>query len=192
MIKKISRDICLIKYRKLPLCEYEKETDLDICYYPERKSFYWIKLEDKSVKNVSKEIVQLIKNLGVKNVIFLGQINKPWISRSTANRKDFKPLLKVLDYFKSHKIEKKFNGGVMVGIKELEKFVSNLYVITKCDGGFFDFHFTDENQSFIFHIHYSGEIKVFTLSEESNDYFLDKVRETKFIDSMLENSTRIK
>ena len=43
-IKKIKRDICLIKYIKLPLAEYEKETDSDVFYYPECNYIYWIKL----------------------------------------------------------------------------------------------------------------------------------------------------
>ncbi len=192
MIKKISRDICLIKYRKLPLCEYEKETDEQFCHHPEIHSSYWLKLQEGFEKKLSSEIVSLTKKLNIDKLVFLGEMNKPWISRFTESRKDYKPLIKVIEYFKSHKIEKRFNGGVSVGNAELEKFIQNFYIITRCDGGFSDFNFIDENENYIFYIHYSGELKVLTLNEKSNELFLSKVNETKFVDSMRENTNRIK
>jgi hypothetical protein len=191
IVEKISRSICLVKYRKLPLREYEKESDEYIDYYPKVKSVYWLKLEDDSEKNVSKEITNLVKKLGIENLIFLGEMDKPWISKSTASRIDYKPLVETIEYFKSNKIEKKFNGGVKVGIEELKKFIFYFYTITKCDGGFFDFNFIDENQNLVFYIHYSGEIQIFTLNENSNKHFLNIVADTKFIDSMRENTNRI-
>lgn len=190
-MKKISRDICLIKYRKLPLCEYDKESDEDVYHFPKVKSIYWLKLEDDSQENVLKEITNLIRKLDIKNLIFLDERNKPWISKSTASRIDYKPLIKTIEYFKSNKIEKKFNGGVKLEIDEIDEFIFHFYVITRCDGGFFDFNFIDENQNFVFYIHYSGEIKIFTLNGKSNKQFLNIVADTKFIDAMRENTSRI-
>ena len=192
MIEKISRDICIIKYRKLPLCEYEKVTDEDICYHPKIHSFYWLKLPKEYEKKLPNQIVSLIKSLNVNKLIFLGEMNKPWISKLTESRKDFKPLIKAVDYFKIHKIEKKFNGGVKVENKEIENFIKNFQIITECDGGFFDFNFIDENENFLFYIHYSGELKVLTLNENGNIEFLKKINETKFVDSERESTNRIK
>ncbi len=192
MIKKISRDICLIKYRKLPLCEYEKKSDEDVIYFPKIHSFYWLKLNENSEKNIIKEIVSLIKKLNIENLIFLGETNKPWVSKFTVSRKDFKVLTKAIEYFKKHKIEKRFNGGVKVSSEDYAEFVDNFYTITKCDGGFSDFNFVDENENFIFYIHYSGELKVLTLNPISNKDFLINIMKTKFIDSERENTNRIK
>lgn len=192
VVEKISRDICIIKYRKLPLCEYEKVNNDDIFYYPEIHSFYWLKLQKEFEKKLPNEIFILTKNLKIDNLIFLGERNKPWISKYTKSRKDFKPLIKSVEYFKNHKIDKKFNGGVKVGITEIERFIKNFYIITKCDGGFFDFNFTDENQNYLFYIHYSGELKVLTLNENANTIFLECINQTKFIDSKSEGTCRIK
>ena len=192
MIEKISRDICIIKYRKLPLCEYEKVTDDDIFYYPEIHSFYWLKLKNEFEKKLPNQIFLLTKSLNIDKLIFLGAINKPWISKLTESRKDFKPLIKAVEYFKSHKIEKKFNGGVKVENKGLENFIKNFQIITKCDGGFFDFNFIDENENYLFYIHYSGELKVLVLNENANTNFLKSVNQTKFIDSERESTNRIK
>jgi hypothetical protein len=191
MVKKISRDICLIKYRKLPLFEFEKESDEEVRYYPKINSFYWLKLNKNSEKNIIKEIVSLLKKLNIENLVFLGEMNKPWISKFTESRKDFKVLTKAIEYFKSHKIEKRFNGGVKVDSEDFEDFFENFYTITKCDGGFSDFNFVDENENFIFYIHYSGELKVLTLNPKSNKDFLINIMKTKFIDSERENTTRI-
>lgn len=192
MIKKISRDICLIKYRKFPLCEFDKKIEEDICYFPKINSLYWLKLDDNSESKLILEIVSLIRKLNVKKSIFMSERNQKWISKSTEKRKDFEPLTKAVEYFKSHKIEKKFNGGVKVGNEELNRFLENIYTLTKCDGGFFDFNFIDKNENYIFYIHYSGELKVLTLNENANQNFLKIINETKFVDSMRENTNRIK
>ena len=192
MIEKISRDICLIKYRKLPLCEYEKITDENICYYPKIHSFYWLKLQKEFEKKLPSQIVLLTKSLNIDKLIFLSETNKPWISKFTESRKDFKPLIKSIKYFKSHKIDKKFNGGVKVENKEIENFIKNFEIITECDGGFFGFNFTDENENYLFYIHYSGELKVLTLNEKANVNFLTSIDKTKFIDSERESTNRIK
>ena len=180
MVEKISRDICLIKYRSLPLCEYDKTIDDYILYYPKIFSSYWLKLADESNTNISKEIVSLIKKLNINHLIFFGETNKPWISKFTSSRTDFKKLINAVEYFKSHKIEKKFNGGVKIEINELYKFLQNFIIITESDGGFYDFNFIDEDENFVFYIHYSGELKLITLNENSNINFQNSVNETHF------------
>ena len=181
MIENISRDICLIKYRSLPLCEYDKKIDDDIHYYPKKYSSYWLKLVDESNTELSKEIISLIKSLNINHLIFFGETNKPWISNSTAKRRDLKKLINAVEYFKSHKIEKKFNGGVKVEIRDLYKFLQNFIIITESDGGFYDFNFIDEEENYLFYIHYSGELKLETLNENSNIDFLKYINETQFI-----------
>ncbi|MBS7787663.1 hypothetical protein KIH23_10170 [Flavobacterium sp. CYK-55] len=192
MIEKISRDICIIKYRKLPLCEYEKVTNSNVYYYPEIHSFYWLKLQKEFEKKLPSQIILLTRNLNIDKLIFLGAMNKPWISKLTESRKDYKPLIKAVEYFKSHKIEKRFNGGVKVENKEMENFIRNFQIVTECDGGFFDFNFIDENENYLFYIHYSGELKILVLNENANTNFLKNIIQTKFIDSERENTNRIR
>ena len=190
-IKRIKRDICLIKYRKLPLIEYEKETDSNVYYFPQCKSTYWIKLENNSSKKICSEIIKLFKLLNIKNLVFLDAVNKPWISKLTEKRKDYRPLVKTVEYFKKFKIDNKFNGGIEIGIDKLSKFLPHFYLITECDSEFFDYYFTDVQQNIIFYLHYSGEIKVLTLNEKFNTNFLEVVKQTKFGDSKRENTNRI-
>lgn len=180
MIERISRDICIIKYRKLPLAEYEKSTNDDIFYHPKIHSLYWLKLPKELEKKLPSQLVSLTKTLNIGKLIFLGAINKPWISKFTESRKDFKLIIKAIEYFKSHKIEKRFNGGVKVEQGELENFIKYFQVITECDSGFFDFNFIDENENYLFYIHYSGELKVLTLNENANIEFLKNINKTKF------------
>ncbi|MRN16958.1 hypothetical protein D1000_09160 [Riemerella anatipestifer] len=72
-VKKIKRDIFLIKYRKMPLLEYDKKTDSDIYYYPECNYIYWIKIEKDSPKKLISEFMKLIEFLKFKKLIFLAQ-----------------------------------------------------------------------------------------------------------------------
>lgn len=191
MIEKITRDICLIKYRKLPLCEYDKVNDNDVNFDPEIHSFYWLKLEKEIEKELLNQIVLLAKKLEINELIFLGEMNKPWISKFTESRKDYKPLVKAIEYFKIHKIEKRFNGGVKIEYNELENFIKHFYTITRCDGGFFDYNFIDENENYLFYLHYSGELKVLTLNDIANTHFLKVIKQTKFINSERESANQI-
>jgi len=45
MATKVNRDIALIRFRKLPLLEYDDKIDTEVFYYPRSFSFHWIKLE---------------------------------------------------------------------------------------------------------------------------------------------------
>lgn len=190
-IKRIKRDICLIKYRKLPLIEYDEETDSDVNYFPESKYFYWIKLENNSSKKICSETIKLLKLLKIKKLIFLDAVNKPWISKITEKRKDHKPLFKTIEYFKKLKIHTKFNGGIEIEIDKMNEFLPHFYLLIGCDSGFFDYYFADVEQNIIFYLHYSGEIKILSLSTKINNKFLEVVKKTKFVDSNRENTNKI-
>ena len=183
MFKKLSRDICLIKYRIFPLSAFDKKVDKDYFYYPPVYSFYWIQTKEDTKKNIVKESCKLVSKLEIDTLVFLGEFNKSWISKFTASRTDNKRLLKALDYFKTAKIGTKFNGAVVVNKKHFAKFLKHFFVLTGCDSGFSDFNFIDVNEDFIFHLHYSGELKVLCLNEKANTNFLSSITDTNFIDA---------
>ena len=191
MPTKIKRDIALIKFRKLPLQEYDKENDTDIFHYPKSYAYYWIKLEKTTNKRMTVEFKKLIQSLDIKSLVVLGQINKPWISKFTRERKDYKSLTKAIEYFASIKVGKKFNGALKFSIKEIDQFISKFYTITICDGGFFDYYLTDIDENILFHIHYSGEIKILTLKEEIQEKLSVAITNTKFIDAFRKGTDRI-
>lgn len=191
MLKKIKREICLIKYRNFPLFDYDKEADTEVYYYPKCDFSYWIKLKENSSKKVISELIKLINKLEIQNLIFLDGYNKPWISKFTSQRKSPKSLIKAIEFFKIHKINTKFNGGVHLNVKNLKQFLPHFYIITKCDGSFFNYHFMDDKQNIIFYLHYSGEIQVLPLNIKTNKLFLKEIKKIKFIDSLRENTDRI-
>ncbi|MFN3639478.1 MAG: hypothetical protein ACK4UK_01035 [Flavobacterium sp.] len=188
MIKKLSRDYCIICYRSLPLHCYVKKTDSDIYYYPEKKGFYWIKIEDYDSSKMSRmfidEIVRFLELMELNNFIFLSAYNKPWISKIISKTKDNKKLIKALTYFKAHKIWTHFNGGVEVEMNSLKEFLIHFYTVTRFYAGFSDYYFTDINQNVILYIHYSGEVNVITLNDETDNKFKKVVKETPFVDDL--------
>ena len=188
---KIRRDIALINFRNLPLQEYDEENDAEIFYYPKSYFFYWIKLEKPSSKKIAIEFKKLIQSLGFKSLVILGQINKPWISKFTSERNDYKALSKTVEYFASIKIGKKFNGALKISLQEIDEFVANFYTITKCDSGFYDYYITDIDENLLFHIHYSGEIKILALNKEILEKLTSAMTSTKFVDALREGTDRI-
>lgn len=192
----ISRDISLIKYRKLPLLEYDTFNEEDIYFYPENFGLYWMKIEETETSeeiydsNLILEIASLLKKLDIHKLIFMSKCNKPWISKFTNSRKDYKPLTDAITYFRNINIHKIFNGAVEVEIIDLEKFLKYFYIVTKTDGGFHDFNFVDEDQNYIFYLHYSGDFRVMSLNELANQKLLKTLKETNFIDVMMTDSNR--
>jgi len=188
---KISRDIALIKFRKLPLREYDEINDIEIFHYPKYFSFHWIKLEKPTNKKLTTEFKRLIQLLGVEKLVVFGQINKPWISGFTRERNDLKSLTKAIEYFTSISIKKKFNGALELYTKEIDTFISNFYTLTACDSGFSDYYIIDVDQTILFHIHYSGEIKILTLNKDIQKKLSSHIAKTKFIDALRERTDRL-
>lgn len=188
---KISRDITLIKFRKLPLLEYDDINDTDIFYYPESHSFHWIKIEKPTSKKLTIEFKKLIQLLEIEALIVFGQINKPWLSKHTRKRRDFKALTKSLKYFKSIHIGKNFNGAIKLNINEFDAFISNFYTLTLADGGFSDYYIGDLDENILFHIHYSGEVKVLSLNRDMQEKLSSNIAKTKFIDALREGTDRV-
>ncbi|MNQ94184.1 hypothetical protein D3C85_1096900 [compost metagenome] len=183
MLEKIARDICLIKYRKFPLRDFEKDEEISFC--PKIYSHNWYELEHKSnaelIKLLSTEFPKLYENLNVENLIFFGDYNRNWISKFTEEREDYKPLIDSVDYFKHHKVGKRFNGAVKVSIAELSEFVKHFFVLTMCDGGFAYYHFLDEKENLLGFIHYSGVVRFDILNQKMEKMFVQEIKKTKFI-----------
>lgn len=195
MLVKIKRQDCLDKFSKFPQREYDKSIDDDIYSYPKINSLYWLKVESKLtkglVKILSTQITLLFQELGIDKLIFLGDTKYPWISKLSADRKDYKPLTNALAYLTENKIGRRFNGAIEVDISELFVFIQHFYIMTKCDASLPYFHFMDKGQNLIGCIHYSGELGISTLNKKANNLFLSKIKNTKFQDSSRKGSSII-
>src|SRR5690554_5041048 len=103
MPKKVSRDICLIKYRNFPLWEIDENTDEEFTFYPEINSHYWVRLDFQSPKYMAKELSAELKSLynflNINELIFFSAHNMKWISEYTSKREDDKDLVNAIKYF---------------------------------------------------------------------------------------------
>jgi hypothetical protein len=195
MLTKIKRQDCLEEFPKFPQREYDKSKDEEVFSYPKIHSLYWLKLQSKSSRGLTKilatEITTLFKKLNIAKLIFLGDTNYPWISKSSAERFDYDPLTNALTYLTENKIGRRFNGAIEVDISELFVFIQHFYIMTRCDASFAYFHFMDKGQNLIGYIHYSGELRIDTLNKKTDNLFLKIIRTTKFQDEQREGSNRI-
>lgn len=191
MIKLITRDLALLKYRNFPLLAYDETLDEDVFYCPEYIGSYWIKLKQESDTVLIDELLKLLNLFETEELVFLGQINKPWISKPMSKRFRLAIYNKAIRFFKKNGIWTKFNGAVKMEQQDFKEFLIHFFTLTKFEGYFWDHYFSDESQNILFSIHYSGEIQVLTLNEETNSSFLSFVKNTEFIDSFRENTNRL-
>ncbi len=184
MLLKIEREVCLAKYRNFPLCPYDPNSDEEVFYYPKTVSGGWYDLYAKTKREFSKilqmEFTKLVKECGFENLIFFGDKPTPWITKLSSKRTDNAFIIKAVRYFEDNKLGKKFNGGVQVGISELPEFIKHFYCLTRSDGTFGGFYFSDPAQNILGFIHYSGEVLFQTLIEEFESKFVKSIKKTAF------------
>ncbi len=186
---KIPRDICLIKYRSLPLRAFDEKFE-EVFYSPSIVGLYWLKNEREN-KKIIGDLVDFFKILKLDSFIFMCDENKPWISDFTSKRKDYKALKKALEYFKLGKVKTKFNGGILVFDADIRLFLTHFFTLIQCDGGFSYYYFIDDKNNFVFSLHYSGELQVMTLTKKADKLLHKILSETNFIDAVRANSDRI-
>ena len=195
MLTKINLQDCLNKFPKFPQREYDKLKEEEVFSYPKIHSLYWVKLESKSSRGLTKllatELTVLFRKLNIDKLIFLGDTKYSWISKLSAERDNYRPLTNALTYFTENKIGRRLNGAIVVDISELFVFIQHFYIMTRCDSSFAYFHFMDKGQNLIGYIHYSGELRFDTLNKKVDKLFLDTIRKTKFQDELREGSSRI-
>ncbi|KXN97933.1 hypothetical protein LS48_14165 [Aequorivita aquimaris] len=195
MIKKIPRDISIIKYRNFPLWEVDDETQTEFSHFPKVYSYYCVKLTDEDderiVQNLTSELSKLFGLLEVNQLIFLSAHNMRWIAKHIAQENDYETLINAVSYFDKHKLTGKFNGAIEVDKVDLEEFFKHFVILTNCDSGFFHNHFLNKKQDILGYVHYSGEVQFYTLNQDMNERFLKKIKETDFVDAMREDTNRI-
>jgi hypothetical protein len=195
MLIKIKRQDCLDKYLKFPLSEYNSKSDEEVFSYPKIFALYWLKLEPKSAKGLTKllatELTRLLKDLSIVELIFLAERKRPWITKLSLERSDYKPVKDAVKYFMDNKIGRRFNGGIQIDSKELNVFFQHFYCLTRCDASFPSIHFMDKGQNIIGLIHYSGEVKFMTLNMKADKLFLDAIIKSKFLHTYRKGTNRI-
>ena len=98
---------------------------------------------------------------------------------------------RAIRFFKDNGIWTKFNGAVKVEQKDFKEFLTYFFTLIKFEAYFWDHFFSDERQNILFSIHYSGEIQVITLNEETNNSFLSFAKSTEFTDSFRKDTDRL-
>ena len=184
MLTKINREDCLKDYPNFPLRHYDEVSDEEEYYYPKVFAAQWLKVtsDDKNErpKLLASELTKLLKQLSYNKLIFLGDTEQTWISKLSLERNDYEALNEALQYLASNNVDKNFNGGLQVDISDLSEFFKHFYCLTSCDASLPYFHFMDVDQNFIGHIHYSGEVRIDTLNEATQQLCENAIKETRF------------
>jgi hypothetical protein len=178
MLTKIRRQDCLEKYQNFPLRCYNEEKDEVESSSPKTYKSYILTLPSKSfkghIKLLGSELTNLTERLSSNTLLFLGDTELPWLNQDN----EYKPAKEAREYFISHKVGKRFNGGLRVGIAELPIFTKHLCWLTRCNAALPYFHFIDEDQNIL------GQICQY----ENLHLYLLNPNMSKQIERLLENS----
>jgi hypothetical protein len=184
MLTKFKRKDCLRDFPNFPLRHYGEVADEEEYFYPEVSATQWLKVtsndKNERIELLASELTQLMKQLGYSKLIFLGDTEQSWISKLSLERNDYEPLNEALRYLASNDIDTYFNGGLQVSDAHLYEFLKHFYCLTSCDASLPYFHFMDVDQNFIGFIHYSGEVRIDTLSKKTQYLFETAIKETRF------------
>jgi hypothetical protein len=182
---KIERKNCLAEFPVFPLRDYDEINDEESFYYPKVISGIWLKLEtsndDELTSILAKEIATLFLRIGIDKLIFLGDTEQSWISKLALEKSDYRAFIDAVIYFKLIGADTSFNGAFSVPKAELLLFLIHFYTLVRCDASLPYFHFIDGKTQYLGTLHYSGQIRVDSFSEEAEKRLVDSISHSQFI-----------
>ena len=173
MVTAITRRNCLELYPKLPTGDHEKEE----YHFPEIFNLSILKsgFNDDTVK-LCRDIVDLIRRMGFRQLIFLGMTDTPWLCQTN----EVPQVKEAFQYLKAQRIDESFNGGFIVDEDDLAEFLKHLFWLTRINAASTDVYFTDKAQGIIVHLCHYGNLHLFTLSRNMDELIFAKLGETQF------------
>lgn len=116
------------------------------------------------MKLLGLKLVKLGEDLDFKSLIFLGDTKTAWLYQEN----NYKPVEEAQQFLKDQKVGKKFNGGLQIKTASLPVFIKHIGWLTRCNAALPYFHFVDERQNIVGYIHYSGDLRIDTLNENTD------------------------
>ncbi|MDQ3682221.1 MAG: hypothetical protein M3352_04000 [Bacteroidota bacterium] len=180
MLTKIKRQDSINKYPKLPLREYNSKEEQYDSFYPSTFTGYVLTLPSKSfkghIKLLGKEITNLTTLLGFDKLIFLGDLNTPWLYRDH----NFKQAKEGLQYLERNKVGKKFNGALQVDSLELATFIKHLAWLIRTNVVLPYVHFIDPEQNIIGTICQYGNLHIYSVNKKAGKHLKELISKSKF------------
>ncbi len=180
MLTRIKREEAIADYPIFPLRHYDRKKDDYVFTWPKTFANYIFALPSKTFKGHQKllgsEIVKLAKEQGCPHLIFLGDMDVPWLKRLNS----WDSFQAALQYLVELKVPKRFDGALQVDIKELPAFIKNLSWLVRTNGVFSYVHFTDPDQNFVGSICKHGDLHVSTKNKRADKKFTEAVSGTSF------------
>jgi len=187
MLIKVDRAEAINKFPLLPLRYYDKKKDEEVVHYPTVFANYVLTLPSKTYKEHQKllgiQLTLLTKHLGYDHLLFLGDMDIPWLRQ--LNTDD--TFQASLQYLVDHKIGKYFKGALQVDILELPTFIEHISWLVRTNGIVQYIYFTDPGQNMVANICQYGNLHISTKTEAANYLFKDILAKSEF--SLLSDNT---
>jgi hypothetical protein len=178
MIIKIKRQDALDQFTKFPQADHMKEE----YFYPKVYKRHELFVAAESVKGISRElsieIPQLMKHLGISSLIFLGDIKYGWYPYYKQH--DHKLVKEAVQFLKENKVGPRFNGALQVDFKDLKEFIRHLYPLTLTNALSPMLYFMDKEQNILGIIHYRGMVFISAFNKKYNKLLIESVYKTNF------------
>jgi len=180
MLTKIKRKECLEKYILFPVRFFVKSKQDYNEFFPEFYKSYVLTIAGKSFKTkitrLGKEVRDILNDLGINYLVFLGDENIPWRYRDS----DYKPAKAALNYLKDNKIGKKFKGALRVEIGTIPTFIKHLSWLTRTNTVLPYIYFTNPEHNIVGHICQYGNLHLHLLNEEAEISIMSNIVDSKF------------
>ena len=181
MIKKIARQEALELYPSRPYLTYDNEKDEETYHYPKYYSRYYLSISAKSIKThiprIIAEFLKVCKACSIDQLLFLGQWETPWLFQQN----DYIRAQEAMNFLKSNKVGKRFNGALMVNISDLPHFMKHLAWLSRCNATLPYFHFTDPGENIVGHLCKYGNLHLDTLNESTDKLVKEALPNTSLI-----------
>lgn len=177
-LKKISRAKFLKAYPHFPTTNnYHNRYS-----YPDVYDSCILFVESNSTRglcnNIARELTALLKSLKYEQIVFMGDINAPWLYRDHP----YKPVKEALEYLSANNISKTFSGAIKLDVNSsnFNEFVKHVFWLVRCNGVVFIPYFSDPEFNIIGSICQYGNIHLSILNAKTDLLFNDSLKNTSF------------
>ncbi len=175
-MQKIARKTAYAKCPKFPHSDNKSETFYFPKSYKDGALIVGAKTPIAYSKELSVAFSKLITNLGIENLVFLGDTKTPWLNQEN----DYKPVKEALQYLKDSNVGGRFNGALKIEAIDLEKFMRHLFWLSRCNATLPEFYFMDEKQNILGTVCKYGFVHISILNKKTDENFKKALKASGF------------
>jgi hypothetical protein len=168
MLIQIKRADAIAQYKSLP----HRSLRPYFFFFPKTYRVDTFTLSSRSARGhatlLANALTSFAKLMQSDELLFLGCGTTPWLYQEAKH----KAAIRAVCFLTDNKINKRFNGAIVLKLPEQKEFIKHLFWLTRCHGSFPEVYFMDKQQQFVGNICRYGNIHLYLTEKTQEEQYL--------------------